>query len=215
MVGNGWLRNAAATMICAAPMYCAQAADFNESGLNDSLDAAQSIANSSFPFTIAGSRTFADPSDDFFSFNFLTAGVVRIEATSSSSGADSILGLFDTSGRLVASNDDGGAGSSMSALSFVVTAGNVGRFTVGIAGFNPGLVACGGGVTACYDTDGDFLFDTFVPGGTVAGSSTGWDYELRISAIPAVPEPASLLLLAPGLAVIAWRKRAQAARATG
>lgn len=208
------LRNACIAACCLFMGSHLHAADFNESGLNDTLDAAQNIANSGFPFTISGSRTFDDPSDDFFSFSFSTPGVVRIEAFSSSNAADSILGLFDKTGSLVASNDDEPGRGGLSALSFVVTASHVGSFTVGISGFNPGLLACGGGVTACYDTDGDFNFDSFVAGGG-SGGSTGWDYELRITSIPAVPEPASMLLLVPGLLVIAMRKRQSRRRAEG
>jgi hypothetical protein len=193
---------------CVWAAGAAQAQSFNEVESNNTLATAQLIANTASPFTIAGSRSFADPSDDFFTFSVLSAGVLTIRATSPDPLADSILGLFDKSGMLVASNDDGPGMGSMSAITYNVGAAQVGSFSVGISGYNPGLLACGNGVTACYDTDGDFIFDTFVAGGG-AGGSTGWNYTLSIS-VAAVPEPASALLLVPGLLLIAARRKRSA-----
>lgn len=199
----GPLRRVAVAVACVFAAGGASAQTFNEIESNNTLAAAQAIANSTASFTIAGSRTFADPSDDFFSFNVFSAGLLRIVVGSSNSFADSILGLYDRTGRLLASNDDGPGLGSLSAISWNVTADQVGRFTVGISGYNPGFLACGNGVNFCYDTDGDFVFDTFVAGGG-AGGSTGWDYTLSITA---VPEPATALLIVPGLVLIALRRR--------
>ena len=62
-------------------------------------------------------------------------------------------------------------------------------------------------MTACYDTNDDFTFDTFVAGGG-AGGSTGWNYAITI----AVPEPETYLLLGMGLALAPWLGKRAAAR---
>ena len=90
----------------------------------------------------------------------------------------------------------------MSGLEFLVAPG---QYTIGFSGFNPGLLACTDTVTECYDTDGDFFFDTFVAGGG-NGGSTGWDYTITVTGL--VPEPGSLALLALALpAVVALDRR--------
>lgn len=181
-------------------------AQVNETEPNDTLGASQMIAIGGGDFSIDGGRTFADPSDDFYSFLVRGPGLLRIVASSPDAGADSVMGLFDSAGNLLASSDDG-AGGMMSAIEYTVSAAQLGSFSIGFSGYNPGLLSCTGAVTACYDTDGDFVFDTFVAGGG-AGGSTGWDYTLSMSGVALVPEPETALLILPGLALLlAARKR--------
>jgi hypothetical protein len=110
------------------------------------------------------------------------------------------MGLYGPGGTLVASNDDGGTGSFMSIIELLVAPSMTGLYTIGFSGFNPGLLVCAGGVTECYDTDDDFVFDRFVAGGG-AGGSTGWDYTLVVS-LASVPEPSTMLLLAASLGML-------------
>lgn len=103
--------------------------------------------------------------------------------------------------------DDAAAGSFTSGLSYLVGGGMGGFYTIGFSGFNPGLLSCGAGVTACYDTDNDFVFDTFVAGGG-AGGSTGWLYSITIDQVAlAVPEPPLGLLVAAGVVLVALGRR--------
>jgi hypothetical protein len=175
-----------------------------ESEPNDSLGAAQFVNNIAASFDINGDRSFANPSDDFFSFVVRRAGLISISSISSDGSADSIMGLFDAAGNLLASNDDGGAGF-MSSIDYFVGDSMIGAFTIGFSGFNPGLIACTATVTRCYDSDGDFVFDTFVAGGG-AGGSTGWDYTITVSGPGLVPVPATLALVALGLPLMRLRR---------
>jgi len=179
---------------------------------NSTLANAQFVATTGGIVVIEGSRSFADPSDDFFSFNVLAAGVLSISSASPDGAADSILGLYDPAGMLVASNDDG-PGGSMSALSFNVPSGMAGRYSIGFSGYNPGLLACTAVVTSCYDTNSDFVFDTFVPGGG-AGGSTGWDYQINVSGIALVPEPGVYLMFGLGLPLLLGLQRKKRKSAT-
>lgn len=210
------LRNTGITLaLLAAIAAPAHANVIGETEPNDTLAAPQVVPQvAGDPITtINGARTFADPSDDFYRFMVPAFTNLRITSTSSDPFADSILGLYGPAGLLVASNDDAN-GTFMSALNYFVT-GVGGLFTIGFSGYNPGLLACGGGVTACYDTDGDFLFDTFVAGGG-AGGSTGWTYALTIERIAAVPEPGVVVLLGIGLAGLTWsRSRARKTASPG
>lgn len=188
------------------------AQSFTEIEPNDTLAGAQVLLNAPGPFTVAGDRTFANPSDDFFSFVVRAPGMLSIVSSSPDAFADSIMGLYDPMGNLVASDDDGASGF-MSAIHFNVPDGLLGRYTVGFSGYNPGLLACTATVLQCYDTTGDFLFDTFVPGGG-PGGSTGWTYSLSMDGVALVPEPHAALLALPGLlTVLAWRRRRVAAQA--
>ena len=172
---------------------------------NDTLLSAQFIVNTDPSITISGARTFADTSDDFFAFNVVAGGLLSIVSSSANGAADSIMGLYGPNGMLLASNDDAG-GTAMSAIQFTVLAGMTGRYVIGFSGYNPGLLACSSTVTACYDTTGDFIFDTFVPGGG-AGGSTGFDYQINISGAAMVPEPGSWALLAIGVPLLlGWRR---------
>lgn len=159
---------------------------------------------------VAGERSFADPSDDFFAFYVARGGLVSIASTSPDGFADSIMGLFDPSGMLVASNDDGGAGF-MSDIDYVVPDSMTGIYKLGFSGFNPLLLACGGAVTECYDTDGDFVFDTFVAGGG-AGGSAGWTYEITLRGSVLISEPPAPLLAATALLLLAAPMRRRARR---
>jgi hypothetical protein len=191
-------------LTAAAP---AMAASVNEVEPNDTWANAQFIPNDSAVIVVTGSRTFANPSDDFYSFNVNGSGLLSITTLSAASGADSIIGLFNPAGQLIASNDDGPGLGGMSSLQFMVTGGMTGRYTLGFSGYNPGLLSCTSQITSCYDTDGDFVFDTFVAGGG-AGGSTGWDYAITISGAALVPELPAAALLALGLPFLWLRKAA-------
>jgi hypothetical protein len=182
----------------------AAAALVAESEPNDNLAGAQFVNVLQSSVDIQGERSFASPSDDFFSFVVRRAGLISISSTSPDGAADSVMGLFDPLGNLVASNDDGGIGF-MSAIDFMVTDAMLGTFTIGFTGFDPGLIACAGAVTQCYDSDGDFVFDTFVAG--VGGGSMGWGYTISVSGDGLVSSPGSLALAALGLPLMALARR--------
>ncbi len=175
---------------------------------NNTLATAQVVPNTLALVEIAGSRSFNDPSDDFFAVQVRQGGLLSIRATSPDGAADSIMGLFGPLGSLVASNDDSPGNGFMSGIDFLVDDAATGWYVVGLSGFNPGLISCTAGVPACYDSDGDFVFDTFVAGGG-AGGSTGWDYRLTVSGPGLVPEPGTVTLvaLAIGLMAAATRPR--------
>ncbi len=186
----------------------ASAAVILETEPNDTLAGAQVITSLDPTLNIQGARTFDDPSDDFFSFLVQAPGVLRITASSPDAAADSIMGLFGPGGTLLASNDDG-AGGFMSAIEWLIAPGATGAYAIGFSGFNPGLLVCTGAVTECYDTDGDFVFDTFVAGGG-SGGSTGWDYTITV--VQFAPEPHSLALLALALPAVLVLDRRRARR---
>jgi hypothetical protein len=190
---------AAAALMAALPS--AATAAVVEAEPNDTLGSAQFVPNNHASFTISGARTFGNPSDDFFSFEVRSAGLLSILSSSGDAFADSIMGLFDPMGNLVASNDDAPGQGFMSGLDFLVSDTMVGTWTLGFSGFNPGLIACGVGVPQCYDTNGDFVFDTFVAGGG-AGGSTGWDYSITLNGPGLVSAPPTLALAALGLALL-------------
>lgn len=197
---------AAAAWLAATSPTTASAASANELEPNDTWATAQFVANDAALIVIDGDRTFANPSDDFFSFDVGGSGLLTISTLSAALGADSIIGLFDPSGMLVASNDDGPGLGAMSSLQFLVQPGMTGRYTLGLSGYNPGLLSCTGTVTQCYDTNGDFVFDTFVAGGG-AGGSTGWHYAVTIGGVALVPELPSPALLLLGLPMLLWLRR--------
>ncbi|MEO8936482.1 MAG: PEP-CTERM sorting domain-containing protein [Burkholderiaceae bacterium] len=202
-----WLKCCALSLtVAAAAALPAHAGTVSEVESNDTYATAQLVASAAAAQTVVnGERSFADPSDDFFRFFVSAFTTLRIASTSPDASADSILGLYGPTGSLLASNDDAGFGSLMSGLTFVT--GNLGGlFTIGFSGYNAGLLACTGGVTSCYDTNNDFVFDTFVAGGG-AGGSTGWLYSLTIDQAAAIPEPPLLALFGIGLAFVAIERR--------
>lgn len=210
-----WLKRSALSLaLTASCVVPAQAGMVSEVESNDSYATAQLVAGTAVAQTIInGARTFADPSDDFFRFFVPAFTTLRISSTSPDAFADSILGLFGPTGLLLASNDDAGTGTTMSGLTFVT--GNLsGLFAIGFSGFNAGLLACGTGVSSCYDTNNDFVFDTFVAGGG-AGGSTGWLYRITLDQVAAVPEPSIAALLALGFALAAVRRRSRPADSSG
>src|SRR5690349_8995219 len=125
---------AAAAWLGAASM--ASAASVNEAEPNDTWSTAQFVVNDAALIVIDGDRTFANPSDDFFSFNVPGTGLLSISTLSAALGADSIIGLFNPAGVLVASNDDGPGFGAMSSLQFMVLPGMTGRYTLGLSGYN-------------------------------------------------------------------------------
>ncbi len=191
-------------------LLCAPAAavTVGEVEPNNTLGTAQWVVSTDSVVQIDGARTFADPSDDFFAFEVRGGGALQITSSSPDGFADSVIGLYDFNGNLVASDDESGPGF-MSAINYLVAPGAVGIYRIGFSGFNPGVLSCGGAVTACYDTNGDFVFDTFVAGAG-AGGSTGWGYTISISGVALVPEPSAWLLLALGLPWLALRARSAA-----
>nr|WP_259372786.1 PPC domain-containing protein [Schlegelella koreensis] len=198
-----------------ATLGTAQAGVFNETEPNNSLAAAQVISDpGSSQLVINGTRTFGDASDDFYRFMVSVPGALSITSTSSSGFADSIMGLFGPNGSLLASNDDAGPSTSMSAITFQVIA--AGMYTIGFSGFNAGLLSCAGTVTSCYDSNDDFAFDTFVAGGG-EGGSTGWSYTITANqTAAAIPEPDTYLLFGIGMAMVPLvRRRARRSTSCG
>ena len=202
-------------LLCGLFAAASGSAAYVELEPNDSLGTAQVILHTDPVVMIDGSRTFNNPSDDFYSVFVRKGGMLSIKASSPDGAADSIMGLFDPLGNLVASNDDGPGNGTMSTIDYLIDGLAMGWYSVGLSGFNPGLLACVPGVTACYDSNGDFLFDTFVAGGG-AGGSTGWDYQLTLSGpgLVSVPNPTALVGLALAL-LAAGRYRQARQRNTG
>lgn len=194
------------SLVCGLFVAAASHAAIVELEPNNNLGQAQFAGNTEPLVVIDGQRSFNDPSDDFYAVYVRRGGLLNIKATSTDAAADSILGLFDPLGNLVASNDDGIANGFMSAISYLIDDLATGWYTVGLSGYNPSLLACVPGVTACYDTNGDFLFDTFVAGGG-AGGSTGWDYQLTLSGAGLVSEPGSAAVAGLALALLAATRR--------
>ena len=204
---NRWSKTALVLCVAAAGPL-ATAGTVTETEPNDTLATAQVVTDpGSLTTVINGTRTFTDASDDFFRIFVGTPGLLTISASSTDPFADSVMGLYGPAGTLLASNDDAGLGTALSALSFNVV--SAGLFTIGFSGFDPGLLACTATVPSCYDTDGDFVFDTFVAAGG-QGGSTGWSYSLTIA--QPIPEPETVMLFAAGLAAIPWMRRRSVAR---
>ncbi|MCK7495856.1 MAG: PEP-CTERM sorting domain-containing protein [Comamonadaceae bacterium] len=195
----------AATLV--AFTFPAHAISVDELEPNDTVSTSQRLFTSGSPITVNGERTFSDPSDDFFSFRAASDTLIEISAWLTSddliANAESAFGLFGPADELVASafGSTNVAGGSLGTISFMAGAG--GLYKIGFSGFNPGLISCGGAVTACYDTDDDFIPDSFVAGGGVGGSA-GWNYAINVTA---VPEPSTLAMLLAGVAIVAGAAR--------
>ena len=137
--------------------------------------------------TSVGEFTVTDTVWDEYAFTLAQAGVVTIETDEDPLGllsvaggaldtVDTELGLFDSTGTLIAYDDDGGNGlySLLSGVSLAA-----GDYTVGVAAFGSSISAAGVGTFTLGDFDG--------------GTSIG-DYSLSVTV--AVPEPSALGLLA-------------------
>lgn len=193
-----WSKTALGLCLAAAAPF-ALAGTVNESEPNDTFATAQAINDpGSATTTITGSRTFNDFSDDFFRIFVSTPGLLQITSSSTNAFADSIMGLFDAGGTLLASNDDTSFLNKMSAISFSVAA--AGFYTIGFTGFDPGVD---------YDLNSDLQFDTFVANGG-AGGSKDWAYTINVA--QPIPEPETVLLFGAGLALVPWMRRRAAAR---
>ena len=210
IAGKGW-KNTALGLCIASVVPAVSAGTFGEAEPNNTFATAQVISDpGSFSTVINGVRSFADASDDFFRFFVAGPALLTITASSPDRFADSVMGLYGPTGSLLASNDDAGLGTTLSAISFNALTG--GLFTIGFSGFDPGLLSCTATVTSCYDTDNDFIFDTFVAAGG-QGGSTGWAYSLTIAQVAQpVPEPETYLLFGAGLALMPWLRRRVASR---
>lgn len=172
----------------------AQSMTFTEMESNNTFSSAQNVGTlsplSGIRITVNASRN-GDDSAEFFSF-FVTAGRTFTLQTNPLPGDanaflfDTVLGLFDPDGNLVAFNDDGATGFT-SFLSFTVPDGINGFFRAAVSGY---------GDSGTFDDDGVQLSSMFMGGG-----SAGFDYGLVIEGqnaapnVAAVPEPTTLLLL--------------------
>ena len=165
-------------------------------GPNDTLATAQAIAGSVMPVTglsalnITGS--LSSGSDfDLFKFDAVLGSLLtgNVFATPFTSGAptDTFLSLLDSTGTLLASNDD---------ISFTSTSLNGGSGFYSTDSLSLNFEA---GYTGTY---------YFAIGGAGAG-----DYQFLVSGLAPVPEPATMALAALGLGA-AMRRRKPRARAS-
>jgi len=109
---------------------------------------------------------------DYFSFN-ATAGQTLVAEIVTSS-ADTVLGLFDTTGNLIATDDDGGAGT----LSRLVTeAPTDGRFFIAVSAF-PDLDFSGDGASGNrYVLDAQLIDGTVITLGDDTSAEVGLNFE--------------------------------------
>jgi hypothetical protein len=84
-------------------------------------DAATAIALNSGITRVAGRVDYANDLD-FFSFSPTASGGLEISARSLGGGLDAVLNLYDSSGQVVAQNDNSGRGTTDSRLTFDVVA---------------------------------------------------------------------------------------------
>jgi len=166
---------------------------------------------------------------DFFTFTGLTPGLdFTIETTqATSTGMDTLLGWFDDSGSLLASDDDSGVGY-LSLLTGKVPSS--GKLTFGVTGYGDTsfggshsqdgdynlVLSITGGTPGDFDGDGDvdghdFLYLQRNPSvGTLADWQTNYGTPLVVTAA-AVPEPSGvaslLVILGGGFFANRWRLR--------
>lgn len=153
---------------------------------NDTWSTAQDLGSilSGDSLTVRGSRKWEQPggaSVDFYSFSLGSAANMSFSVDATKSWGDPTLGLFDSTGTLMAADDDSGAGLG----SFLSTALNAGTYYVAVSGWS----------------DMDFCDGTC--------GSGGWKYDLGITA--AVPEPETYAMFLAGLGMIGaiTRRRAR------
>ena len=155
--------------------------DFDFDGLDDSYGAPHQNAGDYELLLFAGDIDVASAGDvDVFAFTGLTPGARFFAETSDGAAGfspDTVLGLFDDQGTLIATDDDGGDGF-FSRLTGTVP--NSGTLVLGVSGF------------------ADFGF-------TGLHSATG-SYELSVEVV-AVPEPTGISLLLCGVVGIGLRRR--------
>ncbi len=161
----------------AAQSYTGSTADWSniQIELTTTVPAAPAATGVGVPSDTAG--TMGDGAIDWYSFTLTGNTAIDINTLASTDLDDTELGLYDSIGQLLASNDDEDGGSYLSQILANLSAGT---YYVAVGGYNSTF----GGA-----------FDA------IGGSATG-DYTLTIT-----PEPASLVLLALGGLTVLRRRR--------
>lgn len=131
------------------------------------------------------SGVLAPGGHDWYKFNYNGSGGFSIDTEGSvfAPSNDTELGLFNSSGGLVASDDDGGSGL----LSLITSPAGLpaGTYYLAIGGFN---------------TD-------FASGFQATGGTNGGSYIINGLNTSNVPEPASLAAISLASLLVAWRRR--------